>query len=184
MNEEIINSLENLTEEYKILKKNFQKKAENAFIMAIKEIFQEGQLEGIAWTQYTPYFNDGDTCEFNLGEIYFVKSGINEHGFPAEIYSYENEDDEGYKKYVIIPLSKPSSYYYEKADKDPYCKKVVDAWESISDKNFVVTLNKIASFMSKNDDLMEGIYGDHASITIYKNKDGKIETKVEEYEHY
>jgi hypothetical protein len=29
------------------------------------ELFEEfPELESFSWTQYTPYFNDGDTCEF------------------------------------------------------------------------------------------------------------------------
>ena len=34
---------------------------------ALKAIFEEyPQIESISWTQYTPYFNDGDSCEFSV----------------------------------------------------------------------------------------------------------------------
>lgn len=29
------------------------------------------EVTGIHWTQYTPYFNDGDTCEFSVNEYCF-----------------------------------------------------------------------------------------------------------------
>lgn len=29
-------------------------------------------LQGVRWTQYTPYFNDGDPCEFGLHEIHYT----------------------------------------------------------------------------------------------------------------
>ena len=57
------------------------------YYSAIKEIQEKGQqklkevfklfwesnpnVHLITWTQYTPYFNDGDECVFSLGEIIF-----------------------------------------------------------------------------------------------------------------
>ena len=36
-----------------------------------KRFFQEyPNITAIGWTQYTPYFNDGDACVFSLGELY------------------------------------------------------------------------------------------------------------------
>lgn len=35
-----------------------------------KVAFEENpRLRAICWTQYTPYFNDGEPCEFRMGEI-------------------------------------------------------------------------------------------------------------------
>lgn len=31
------------------------------------------EVYAFAWTQYTPYFNDGDTCEFGVNDIYAYK---------------------------------------------------------------------------------------------------------------
>jgi ArsR family metal-binding transcriptional regulator len=34
---------------------------------ALTAVFEEyPQVESISWTQYTPYFNDGDACEFSV----------------------------------------------------------------------------------------------------------------------
>ena len=34
-----------------------------------KELFERYDwLKEIAWSQYTPYFNDGDSCEFGVNE--------------------------------------------------------------------------------------------------------------------
>lgn len=48
-----------------------QKDLELALKVEIEElrgaIFKENpHLESVSWTQYTPYFNDGDTCEFTV----------------------------------------------------------------------------------------------------------------------
>lgn len=36
------------------------------------------ELESVRWTQYTPYFNDGDTCKFGIHELYFRPSDEDE----------------------------------------------------------------------------------------------------------
>jgi hypothetical protein len=43
------------------------------------ELFEEfPELESFSWTQYTPYFNDGDTCEFSANIDYPEIEGIGE----------------------------------------------------------------------------------------------------------
>lgn len=83
-----------------------QKKIEEAVAAAqagaseqLAESFQQffadhPQVHTIYWHQFTPYFNDGDTCEFGVGEASFLfidengaVRGINE----PEITRYSNE---------------------------------------------------------------------------------------------
>lgn len=33
------------------------------------------QVKAVKWTQYTPYFNDGEPCEFSVHEPYFYFDG-------------------------------------------------------------------------------------------------------------
>ena len=45
---------------------------------AIGEAFRElfihyPDVARISWSQYTPHFNDGDVCEFEVGDLYMVK---------------------------------------------------------------------------------------------------------------
>lgn len=35
----------------------------------IEAVFAFPEIAGIAWTQYTPYFNDGEPCTFSAGEV-------------------------------------------------------------------------------------------------------------------
>lgn len=41
------------------------------FKSAVAAILIYPEVSGIAWTQYTPYFNDGEPCVFQAGEAYF-----------------------------------------------------------------------------------------------------------------
>jgi hypothetical protein len=50
------------------------------------------QVKQIKWTQYTPYFNDGDACEFSVNCIgfYFEGDDIEEPDYDFELYRYDN----------------------------------------------------------------------------------------------
>lgn len=52
---------------------------------AFKDLFDAyPELRSVVWTQYTPYFNDGDTCEFSVRE------------FDITINGKDDEDDYNY----------------------------------------------------------------------------------------
>ena len=154
-----------------------------------KELLQEAlalliahpKFESMRWRQYTPYFNDGDPCVFNIYEVYFRFVG-----FPPltedEIGGYEEEDgyvDLGWTKYmskstpgyddIIRVLGKPAGYQseqeYEIQPEDPE----------------LIALAKIVSEMITSgahyDFLLES-FGDHAKVTVHKDK-----IDVEFYEH-
>jgi len=52
------------------LKEEFQEKAKKVFNEELKDILKnnDGSIEEVVWTQYVPYFNDGDACEFSVNE--------------------------------------------------------------------------------------------------------------------
>lgn len=48
------------------LKKEAQEDCKEIFQNALKDIFKKfPKLESVSWTQYTPYFNDGEECTFS-----------------------------------------------------------------------------------------------------------------------
>lgn len=65
-------------------------------------IAQFPELEAISWTQYTPGFNDGDPCYFQLGEIYVAFKGLNaedeknEESWNARLEEVFGSTDYGY----------------------------------------------------------------------------------------
>ena len=46
-----------------------QQKGPQEFLDTIDKLLAVDGVTGIAWTQYTPYFNDGDSCEFSTHSI-------------------------------------------------------------------------------------------------------------------
>lgn len=73
-------------------------------LVPVKDKLLEFGYTKITWTQYTPYFNDGNECTFgtNFGDFYYEKKG-SERGR----YYDENTDESPYRE----PDDKTSSDY-------------------------------------------------------------------------
>ena len=81
-----------LIEKQRALQKEFQTTAQALFKETTKEFFEQNPLvKSIVWTQYTPYFNDGDTCEFSVGCATFTNATDAENMRWGE-YDGEQED--------------------------------------------------------------------------------------------
>jgi flagellin-like hook-associated protein FlgL len=60
-----LEELKKKKEEISKIKKEVEVIAKEAFFSGVKDLFKNHEdLAGIKWSQYTPYFNDGDSCEF------------------------------------------------------------------------------------------------------------------------
>lgn len=121
------------------------------------------------WTQYTPYFNDGDTCEFGVNGLWVKTTDDVEWSEGGDFDSYELEVayehrslgqiesdwDEVARKYV--------NKRYEGPDEDRYnrCKELDRALQSGA---FETELLKT--------------FGDHAQVTVSKNG-----IEVDSYSH-
>lgn len=44
-------------------------------------------------------------------------------------------------------------------------------------------MTAVSRFITKHDDLMQALYGDHVQVLVKRNKEGGIVVEVEEYEH-
>lgn len=92
----MMSSLEKFREakkEIKDLKKKLKSQVKDVFYAAVKELFNEyPDLKSISWTGYTPYFNDGDTCEFSSNHEYPDINGVGDWADPTE------EEAEAYEK--------------------------------------------------------------------------------------
>jgi hypothetical protein len=83
----------------------------------IKPLLQEfitahPQVKQVAWTQYTPYFNDGESCVFSVHGFgfYFEGDNLEDHLYEHELYRYENFD----KKEVCSPETHAACLTLEK----------------------------------------------------------------------
>jgi hypothetical protein len=142
----------------------------------------------LMWTQYTPYFNDGEACHFGVHDAYLVKDGeegrlddigigiydaISKYGTADEEKSYETDD---YSK--ELPRQPGDSLYTRR-----YAKKKVfytDHGLPAIDGYSKETLKELGQAWSAlPEDLLEQAFGDHARCSI--SSDGT--SSVDEYSH-
>ncbi len=98
-------------------------------------------IEQIGWYQYTPYFNDGDTCVFGVGEFLFKPVCTKEE---AEALG---DDDYGFGEGWI-------------------CMYSVKDYLSVADEK---DLKDLFKDLSANEDMLKVVFGDHVKVFISKD---------------
>lgn len=130
------------------------------FLAALDTILDEPGVEAVKWTQYTPYFNDGDACEFGLNDPTVRLVGDDEEagdygdGFRSvyDFWEYPNDGSYDYSKRTYIE--------FEGVD-------VPALYEKLSNFN-----------TARFEAVAQANFGDHAEVTATK-----AGFNVEYYEH-
>lgn len=89
-------SIDNIVEVYNNMVADMQSQMQTAMKKLFKVFFEENpEIKLIVWTQYTPYFNDGEECTFSVRDMmYSIEEMKNE-----DISSpYDLETDEYYER--------------------------------------------------------------------------------------
>ena len=143
------------------LKAEAQQMASDAFDSFCREIFEKHpKIESFGWSQYTPYFNDGDTCTFSANVDYISINGeyVDDSKWVNETTVVDwgtwNRDLRIYEGRVEVPNLDYDSELSKGADE-------ITEFLRNFDNDFYITR-----------------FGDHAEITV--SKDG---VDVDEYEH-
>ena len=77
------------------LDKKIKAEGEKAVKSFFKEYFEKRpDVYGVRWTQYTPYFNDGDPCVFSMGAVSV---------FPTQADFEDDDDDYEFESYGEEP---------------------------------------------------------------------------------
>jgi hypothetical protein len=125
-------------EHMKLLRDN----AKSVFGDITKDIFNDNpQLNSFSWNQYTPYFNDGDTCVFGVNRDYYRFNNSCDH---VDKWTLNNEQ------------------YSKKIDLEDLSFDSID-----SIKKAYNEVDELLS-MFEDEDLCQ-MFGDHAEITVYRN---------------
>jgi hypothetical protein len=146
--------INDLVTDYNKTKKEFTAKARDAMRGAFTEFFGANpDIDRIAWTQYTPYFNDGDECIFGLTDMFFTlvkdKTDLSD-------CSYEDDVEGAYG----------SSWWSGDGEDDP-----------IAEQRAVFALFK-KEITTLPDEIFKNAFGDH--VKVIASREG---FDVEEYEH-
>lgn len=137
-------------------KKQLVEELRKEFPNLFKSLFEQtDKIKSFSWTQYTPYFNDGDECVFRVNGVYTVNEN-------------DIDEEEWYDwriRYYLRGDKEYSNLLEEKPNIDINTYKIYELIEK--------TLETIP------EDFMRDLFGDHVQITVFK--DGEI--RVEEYDH-
>lgn len=124
------------------------------------------QVAKVFWTQYTPYFNDGDTCEFRLNDIQFLFTG-------EEV----DEDDEGHYSFGNAIRDGVRGYRYDHRGG----KFEPGSWLPTLEVCSVETqaaCEALQTELNGLEDALKTLFGDHVKVIV--TADG---VEVEEYDH-
>lgn len=149
-------------EEFKAKKAELEQylaeKGEEMLQDMFKEILGSGLIHEVAWHQYTDYWNDGETCYFSVHETWYL---------PVSFFQDMDEDDADMYGDKYEPGEDYSEAYMYEYITDDHGEE--GAAVSRFEKKFSLV-----------EDLLEGIFGDHAHITA-RLKDGEVEFDVQDY---
>ena len=143
------------------LQEEMKTEFKEVFTGETKELFEKySWLKEISWTQYTPYFNDGDACEFYVNDDCAV-NGCTSYGKEpyAEAWSSILFEDDGEAAEFAETVKGNDSLATE--------------FEEVQTK-----ASELVGFLSSNDEIAMAMFGDHAKVSV--QADGVY---VEELEH-
>jgi hypothetical protein len=110
-------------------------------------------IHAIKWTQYTPYFMDGDPCVFGLNDVHLCHKPLSDLNRDLNSWSDNPEDENG--------------------------EEVDHGWlstQSPTERAFEGQLQTL-------EDLCLKAFDDHAEILATRGNNSVVEFEVSEYEH-
>lgn len=171
---ELQKTADQMQEEFQRVAAEFQTKMQGMFSDMTKSFFDAApEIKAVIWSQYTPYFNDGEECVFSVNEINF----LTEFGEDAELpsYVYDLNDDELDGITVFPKGANQSNLDYYKScigryGSDKYYEdKVREIEEALANPNHARTAELCAGLervINQNEELMKAIFGDHVIVVL------------------
>lgn len=144
-------------EKIRKLKKELRDHVASVGMDAIREAIFEPvfndfpEIDAMEWSQYTPFFNDGDACIFSVNEI----------TLDAPEFADMLEMDNPFDTYSI-------NYYIKQAKKITPDQKI--RLQALA--KAVSNINKIAD---DNDDVWQQVFDDHTTISIKRGQSFNVE---------
>lgn len=130
----------------------FRDKMKVEFTNITKAFFEETGIAMICWTQYTPFFNDGEECTFSINEITFLRNMPAEEDLDEGISAYDLDGYDGY-----VDMHEPGSWYFKN-----YTDRTPDPLQPIC--------SRMAALIHSNEGLMKDLFEDHVSVFITAEK--------------
>jgi len=136
MEEKLLNKLKSehktLQEQINELNAQMREKSKDLMKEAFRDFFTkyDSVVENVFWTQYRPFFNDGEACEFGVNDVFILFEG-DEEACEYEGSSVYDEDDindlkekiaswEAWEKDPMGEAQKYKQFYIEQYNRSPF----------------------------------------------------------------
>lgn len=177
-----MSNIDNLVNKYNKEKEKVEKQVQKEFIPVITDLLAKSDLiESIGWTQYTPYFNDGEPCTFDVNTYDLLINGDWEYETEELNETIYKEIETEEELQSVIEENERSG----RTENSWYKQPVIGTSHSFPNDSFNSKEHDLLEEIKKviqsvPDEIMESMFGDHVKVTIFK--DGTTET--EEYDHH
>ena len=179
--QQIKSNLNEIQKQIEKLEKQANKERSKLITEGFKQIFKKHpELKSFSWTQYTPYFNDGDECVFSANTDYISINGSEQEESVHEMRRFLDTLHDPQKEInrIIkrIEECKANKYSYDYLESEI---KAIQNGSIEETRNKLSILEDIHQILSSIDnDSYRSIFGDHVKVTV--TKDG---WSNETYEH-
>lgn len=158
-----MNLFEQINDKKAELDRMIQEFGEQAIKEYLREFWEKNPtIKSIKWQQYTPYFNDGDACEFSVYEVGGFIEGLSE------------PDDGDYEDGHLDSWSIMYKYWDKISTMD---RDIREDWITEKHPEYAA-LKKLNEIWSNNEIALLSVFGDHVQITADRDK-----IQVEEHSH-
>lgn len=137
---------------------------ENLKPALIEFITKYPEIRAFAWTQYAPYFNDGEPCVFSVHDLMFLPATVSEE-------TLSNED------LTVNEIEENGGFYFwtygdKRTTKKDLAEKAKEAGLSIETVQACDDLNHMIT--SIGEDILEEVFGSDAQIIV---ADGDVDVQ-------
>lgn len=168
---QVLEKIKKEIEEFEVKKNQLLEELRKQFPLMFQPLMSKLKtIDSIGWTQYTPYFNDGESCVFGVNIDYLT---INREYDLYETFDYNKLETEEQLEASNLLSKLLGNPLKNLGDKGYHLKSEYDIEDIIT----LVEIKEILNNIPK--DFYQDLFGDHVRVTI--NKDGSID--VTEYDH-
>lgn len=143
------------------------------FAALLQPVMDDPEIVRFGWEQYTPFFNDGDTCEFSSHQPWFVTRAdeVRLNGNLGDIDTYDYEVGSSYSPHPSLGQVEPDHTYHGTTREwivNPKAGQYTGYSRATFDR--CVALSDAISGSSCYRVLLDA-FGDHAEITFTRDPD-------------
>jgi hypothetical protein len=134
----------------------------------MRAVLDDPTMKAFGWTQYTPYFNDGDPCVFSVGEPWFRTVDDVKDKTSDGDGDYDDEDDDSYGiGYGEHPSLGKQDYEWDNPRDWENRRKIYGPYQGNRQSSFTVC-SALADAINSGafEDVLLEAFGDHAEVKV------------------